>query len=138
MLVYFSLPLLIVHILYKWYLGVDWLIPKWDAGKVLTYIAGFEAFIGTVFLGVVSFEQNRRSEEANKELSKENNYLQKIMSQKLIPVVKINSLETNLTFMNHQIPGVFPGINKFTRYIAHNTENPNQSLNIISVNVDVA
>lgn len=134
----FALPLFIVHVLYKWHLGINWLIPEWEAGEVLAYVAGFEAFIGTVFLGVVSFEQNRKAEEANKELSKENNYLQKVMSQKLMPVVKIHSLETKLIFRNYEIPNVFPGIKKFTRYIIHNTGSPEQSLNVISVNVDVA
>lgn len=134
----FVLPLVIVHALFKYYFGIDWLVADWESGDVLSYIAGFEAFIGTVFLGIVSFEQNRRAEEANKKLAKENNYLQKVMSQKLMPVVKIGSLDTRLTIKNYRIPSVFPGVNKFTRYISHIAGNPEQPLNVICVNIDVA
>ena len=73
----FALPLVFVHVLYKSYLGISWLITDWGSGDILAYIAGFEALLGTVFLGLVSLEQNRKAEEANERLNKENNYLQK-------------------------------------------------------------
>lgn len=48
----FFLPLVIVHILFKWNSEIRWLSAEWSAGDVLGYIAGFEAFVGTVALGI--------------------------------------------------------------------------------------
>lgn len=50
----FALPLIIVHVLYKWYLGIELLIPEWEPGDVLSYIAGFETLIGTLLLGYLT------------------------------------------------------------------------------------
>lgn len=56
----FILPILIVHLLFKIENGPIWLQAKWDAGDILTYVAGFEAFIGTVSLGALSLWQNEQ------------------------------------------------------------------------------
>ena len=39
---------------------------EWDAGDLITYIAGFEAFIGTVFVGAVAIKQNENLIEAER------------------------------------------------------------------------
>lgn len=54
----FFLPLLIVHLIFKWHSGISFFEAEWTAGDIITYIAGFEAFIGTVFLGTVAIKQN--------------------------------------------------------------------------------
>lgn len=133
----FMLPLVIVQVLYKLHLGISWLVSEWKAGDVLAYIAGVEAFLGTVFLSVVSLEQNRKAEETNKRLSEENNYLQKIMSQKLLPILKLYSLKTTRTTKNDEAPKWLPRANKFTRYISYNSASPEKSINRICVNIDV-
>lgn len=56
----FAIPIIIVHILYKIDCKFAWLQSEWSAGDVLTYIAGFEAFIGTVSLGLLAFWQNHQ------------------------------------------------------------------------------
>ena len=48
----FALPLVVVHLLFKWRSGMHWLEAEWTAGDVLGYIAGFEALLGTIILGL--------------------------------------------------------------------------------------
>lgn len=131
------LQALIIHALHKWDIGIPWLVAEWNPGDVLAYVSGFEAFLGTVFLGVVSLKQTRKAEETNKRLSEENNYLQKILSQKLLPIVKLGSFETTYTIKNDKIPQSFPSANKFTKFISYNTGSPEKPVNIICVNIDV-
>lgn len=57
----FAIPLVVVHILFKIENGPAWLQTKWDAGDVLAYVAGFEAFLGTVSLGALSLWQNEQA-----------------------------------------------------------------------------
>lgn len=56
----FATPLIIVHILFKFSFGISWLNAEWSAGDVLSYVAGFEAFIGTVALGALALWQNQQ------------------------------------------------------------------------------
>lgn len=58
--VLFFAPLIIVHILFKWDSGCSYLIADWQSGDVIGYIAGFEASLGTTFLGYVAYKQNDR------------------------------------------------------------------------------
>lgn len=93
----FILPLVVVHCLFKWNSGVFWIEAEWSAGDVLGYIAGFEALLGTVVLGVVTIYQTQKAEETNKRLAKENNYLQKVSIQQMLPLVKIAEITVNNT-----------------------------------------
>lgn len=56
----FIIPLILVHIFYTLDIGIEWLQAKWSAGEILAYIAGFEAFIGTVSLGFLALYQNHK------------------------------------------------------------------------------
>lgn len=56
-LLLFILPLVVVHFLFKLH-GPGWLVAEWTAGDVLGYVAGFEAFLGTVALGALALWQN--------------------------------------------------------------------------------
>ena len=85
------MPLLFVHLLYKLNIGLTWLHTPWTAGDILTYIAGFETLCGTIILGMVSIYQNKAAQQANVRISRENNYLQKISVQKLLPLLKVES-----------------------------------------------
>ena len=88
----FFLPLILVHIFFKWNSGIGWLSAEWSAGDVLAYIAGFEAFIGTVVLGFVTVYQSEKASQQNERLSKENNFLQRISVQRLLPLVSVESI----------------------------------------------
>ena len=90
--VLFFLPLILVHILFKWDSGTGWLSAEWSAGDVLAYIAGFEAFIGTTVLGFVTVYQSEKANQQNERLSKENNFLQRISVQRLLPLVSVESI----------------------------------------------
>lgn len=59
-LLLFITPLIVTHILFKVNSGTQWLSAEWTAGDVLAYIAGFEAFIGTIALGALAFWQNQQ------------------------------------------------------------------------------
>lgn len=90
--VLFFLPLILVHILFKWDSGTRWLSAEWSAGDILAYIAGFEAFIGTTVLGFVTVYQSEKANQQNERLSKENNFLQRISVQRLLPLVSVESI----------------------------------------------
>lgn len=61
----FVLPLIVVHFLFKWKSNVEWIQAEWDAGDVISYIAGFEAFIGTTFLSFLALWQNQQHKQEN-------------------------------------------------------------------------
>ena len=54
----FFAPLFLVHVAYKIPAISPWFASTWEAGELITYIAGFEAFLGTVGLGAVAIHQN--------------------------------------------------------------------------------
>ena len=85
----FLLPLMIVHILFKGVAENQWFEATWKAGELLAYIAGFETLLGTVILGMITVYQSDRANEINERLNKENNYLQRISIQQMLPVLKI-------------------------------------------------
>lgn len=57
--VLFALPVLIIHVLFK-IPGCEYFRAEWSAGDILGYIAGFEAFVGTISLGMLSLWQNEK------------------------------------------------------------------------------
>ena len=79
-----KLYFLIVHILFRAYSSIPWFEAKWSAGNVLAYIAGFEALLGTVILGLITVTQSEKANEVNERLARENNHLQKISIQPLL------------------------------------------------------
>lgn len=88
----FFLPLVVVHCLFKWNTECVWLSATWSSGDVLGYIAGFEAFLGAVVLGAITVYQTEIANRINIRLSKENNYLQKISIQKMLPLLRVTAL----------------------------------------------
>lgn len=91
----FLMPLIIVHLLFKWSTGIAFLDAEWDAGDLLSYIAGFETLLGTLVLGLITVNQAERADKVNERLSIENNSLQKIAVQKLIPMLKVISVDVS-------------------------------------------
>ena len=53
----------------------------------------YMAFFGTVLLGAVAVYQNKKVQDINEHLAKENNVLQKISIQRLLPVLEIKSID---------------------------------------------
>ena len=91
----FLVPLLLVHILFKIKLGIPWLEAEWEAGDVLAYSAGFEALLGTLFLGCITVKQSDDAQRENIRISEAGNHLQEIAIQKLIPVVEITEISVD-------------------------------------------
>lgn len=70
------LPLIIVHILFSMPASKPFMSAHWSAGDLIMYIAGVEAFIGTMTLGLISMKQ---SNEANKLSNKATQISQKML-----------------------------------------------------------
>jgi len=62
----FFIPLILVHVAYRISAVTPWFASTWSSGEVITYLAGFEAFIGTVFLGAIAVQQNEKAYEQSK------------------------------------------------------------------------
>jgi hypothetical protein len=57
----FFVPLTIVHCLFKLKNTIPFFAAEWQAGDVLAYIAGFEAFLGTIVLGCIAVYQTKQA-----------------------------------------------------------------------------
>ena len=66
----FVIPLLVIHLLYKWQTPHFLFQSSWSSGELITYIAGFETFLGTVFLGTVAAHQNEKASDLNERMLK--------------------------------------------------------------------
>lgn len=99
----FILPLIIVHILYSIDIRCEWLKAKWSAGELLSYIAGFEAFIGTVSLGFLSLYQNHQLQSQYEESKKPLLSMNLINDNNFIYLVIENNGETEATNININI-----------------------------------
>ena len=77
---------MVVNILFKFSSTFS---AEWSVGDALSYVSGLQALLGTIILGVITVEQGQDAQRVNERLSEENNKLQKIMTQKLLPVVKM-------------------------------------------------
>lgn len=63
----FLVPLITVNLLFKWHSNIFILEAEWSAGDLITYIAGFETFIGTVSLSALALWQNNKFKKLNDE-----------------------------------------------------------------------
>ncbi len=59
---------IVVHLMFKIPAATTFWEKTWEAGDLLGYIAGFEAFLGTVFLGVVAVRQNDKANDLSEKL----------------------------------------------------------------------
>lgn len=65
---FFLAPLLVTHILFSVSAPINWFVAKWAAGDLLGYMISFLTFIGTIFLGYVALQQNKKAYELNKQM----------------------------------------------------------------------
>lgn len=107
----FLIPLIIVHLLFKFTTGYDMFTAEWSAGDLIGYIAGFEAFVGTITLGIVSVWQTEKANKTNDnllELTKEserksvlpflsfNSYITKYVGENMISLIAKMKPEKNV------------------------------------------
>jgi hypothetical protein len=133
----FIVPLIVVHILFKSTAIYSWFVATWSAGDLLGYIAGFASLLGTVFLGLITVYFADQANEINGRLGKENNDMQKIMAQKMLPVLRLESARTYNSAIVKTKPTNFPKSTEFLRVIAHNENEPNIVHQKVYVNIDV-
>ena len=86
MLALFIVPIIVVHFLFKWETGINWLQADWESGDILVYIGGFYAFLGTVIFSWLALWQNHIIEKKNDEY---NNKLQEIEIKINMPIFDI-------------------------------------------------
>lgn len=89
------IPLIIVNLLFKGRTEIDFLVAEWDAGDLLSYIAAFEAFIGTIVLGLVALKQNE-------DLGKINNELIKLQKAEYLPTFYLCKDKFKAKFLTFQ------------------------------------
>ena len=133
----FLFALVAVHILFKINAISSWLAATWSAGELLAYIAGFESLVGTVFLGMITVDQTEQANTVSQQLGKENNEMQKIMAQKMLPVLRLESARTYNSAIVKTKPTNFPNSTEFLRVITHNEKEPNIVQQKVYVNIDV-
>ncbi|MEA4915074.1 MAG: hypothetical protein VB061_10930 [Christensenella sp.] len=61
---------LLVHLFLKIPAPCNFFVRNWNAGDLITYIAGFEAFIGTTILGLITLRINNKAIALNEKLIK--------------------------------------------------------------------
>ena len=109
----FAIPLGIVQILYKVDCKITWLQSAWDSGDLLAYIAGFEAFIGTVSLGLVTVWQNQRAYNISDRMLK-------IEEQRVLPYVDINREKSTVKEINDKKLKIKLWLTNYSEYPVHN------------------
>lgn len=82
----FFLPLLLVHIAYRIPAISPWFASSWNSGELITYIAGFEAFVGTVFLGAIAVYQNNDANQISKNIQNSTENLHKLERQPIFEI----------------------------------------------------
>ncbi len=92
----FAVPLIVVNLLFKWKSNIYIIEAEWSAGDVLGYIAGFEAFIGTVLLGVVAIAQNKKANDINDRLLQMQEESQRFKIKEKASPVTLKPLITDL------------------------------------------
>lgn len=117
----FALPLIVVHLLFKWYSGIPWLEAEWLAGDILGYIAGFEALLGTVILGLVSVYQNDEANAKNDRLMEMQEEQQRFQIKEKAAPVDITPiiLDDNRKYYvvnDDDFPGEFDVVNQKYKY----------------------
>lgn len=133
----FVIPLVAVHILFKIPAWSDCLAAEWSAGELLAYIAGFEALAGTVFLGLITVYQTEQANTVSQQLGKENNEMQKIMAQKLLPVIRMEKARLMPVVSPNACPENFPMATQFRRTGSFHSSTPSEIQQNIYINIDI-
>lgn len=61
-------PLIIVHLLFKWKSGVDFLEAEWSAGELLEYIGTILTFISTIILSVLALQASNKANKLSEKV----------------------------------------------------------------------
>ena len=95
MLLLFTLPIIVVHILFKIHPQNDFFVAEWSSGDVLSYIGGFLSFLGTFALGVITIYLNNNANKTNERLLE-------LEYTKHQPYLTLNKLEYDMYIPNEE------------------------------------
>lgn len=109
---------------------------EWSAGDALSYVSGLQALLGTIILGIITVEQGQDAQRVNERLSEENNKLQKIMTQKLLPVVKMTNPSCKPTMIHRGALSYAPQAKQFRILRSYYGDSVQHEINEIRVNID--
>lgn len=59
---------LIVHLLFKWYCGIDFLVAEWSAGELLGYIGTMLTLIGTMILSLLALQASKKANDLSEKV----------------------------------------------------------------------
>ena len=124
---------MVVNILFKFSSAFP---AEWSAGDALSYVSGLQALLGTIILGIITVEQGQDAQEVNRRLSEENNRLQKIMSQKLLPAVKLTNPSCKPTMLHRGALSYVPQSKQFRIIRSYYGDSVQHETSEIRVNID--
>lgn len=87
----FFIPILINEL----YIDDEGYRTVWQGQDVLSFYGSLLGSIGTILLGVVTYRFSTYSQKVNERLSEENIYYQKVVSQRLFPIIGIKDVRTS-------------------------------------------
>lgn len=82
-------PFIVICVLLFFEINIFYSIDFWCA---------YMAYIGTIILSCIAVYQNKKAQEVNERLAKENNLLQKISVQRLLPILEIKDINISNAF----------------------------------------
>lgn len=62
------IPIILVHLLFKWSSGIDFFVAEWSAGEVLEYISTVLTFIGTIILSFLALNTSIKANDLSKKV----------------------------------------------------------------------
>lgn len=55
------IPVIVIHLLFKWNTGIDFFAAEWGAGDVLSYIGTLLTFAGTIVLSILALQASQKA-----------------------------------------------------------------------------
>ena len=73
-IIVFFVPMIAVHMLFKWDSGIDFLVAEWSAGDMLGYIGTFLTFVGTIILSILALQAANKANDLSKSVIENEQY----------------------------------------------------------------
>ncbi len=61
-------PLITVHLMFKWYSGIDFFVAEWSAGELLGYIGTMLTFAGTIIFSILALQASNKANALSKKV----------------------------------------------------------------------
>lgn len=109
----FFVPLILVHMAYRIPAISPCFASTWEAGDLLGYIAGFEAFLGTMLLCILTLSQNKRANDLSERLLNIQEERDKYEMRPNLKLANVEHISKKIIDVMNENPNVFfsPDIN---------------------------